>query len=474
MQLGRCCKCSQNPITDFVHRHLRAVGPLPSELGTDTGQYVWGPFNIRTQSVNSNLALEPYRNRVGYYLTLPPGVVANPYPLSTTVLAQPFRYELHDWSEGFYGFLQRQNSPFSPYPYNHDNQYPQPYDASRRTGTVSDLGAYNTYQKAPPTKKYISDSVTHLQNFSATRVRWSVRSQGDDRLLRRIGFPGIGDVYVNVRGTPQLAYSVSNGTILARLLADGEDVTGVVQVKSGEFGDTGQSLRWFDVDLAPHRGKTIHIDLWHGATIYPAPGSAGGLVDQVGYIGSWPGENIVEVGGFTRSSVFQNYKIVVAGPLVGGVSQAIVGTPPTGWFYNGLAGAELFGVWPFPEVTSNSGEGFRFVSNSEVPIIQVFKPTPGAVSGSVAKRVVWYAPQNNNNFSDLVLPSGYRHTQGAWNQSGSTVFVPYAQGFYYQPSLNLPPQQWKDFAGSGNTPPSWTPGDSIYSDFPTSITVSPP
>jgi len=461
MQLGRCCKCNQNPVMSPVLRHLRAVGPLPPELGTENGFYNWGVFNPRT----GTSWLSEYKNRTGYYLALPPG-----FPLSTdyysTILAQPFRYEIHDWSEGFYGFSQRRDAPYDTYTGATPKRYP--YDTARDIGTPGDFDPYHT---APPTKKIVLSKTTHLSRLSCNFIEWKRSyAYGFDA---QIGFPTLGDVVLNVAGRWVSVYRVLNATTHGRVLIDGVDVTGVVPVVS----DSNYDKVPLNVDLSSVLDKPLTLDLWHAAAVKRYAGSPEGVVDQIGYIGSWPGENVVMTARYSASSPFQNCNVSVSGGLVGGRSTVVVGAYPQQpeWLYDSSTlGVELFGTPNFSWIISNLGEGFAFISK-EVPVVAVFKPKPGNPAGNVKKRVVWYAPQNSGDYANLVLPNGRPHTLGAWNQQSPTVFLPYAQGFKHRyGAWNYIPEEWRDFADSGDTPPLWTPGDSIYSDFPTSITVSPP
>jgi len=474
MQLGRCCKCNSNPLTACMYRHLRAVGPLPPELGYDTGLYGWGTFTLR-RPVQQYGELEKYANRVGYYLTIPPTAV----PLAGViyVTAQPFRYALHSWGEGFYGSLQRQDSPdFFPGYTTVASRHPQPFNhiralSSMGSGLLPDAADVSPFQVVPPTNKFLDSQANHILSFQSEGLAFSPFY--NNWLAAGLSFPQLGQVYINIKGVQQLQATIQNGMTKGRVWVNGVDVTGVVDLTSPPFGGTGWT--GVPVNLSSVRDAEVWLDLWHTATIKLAAGG-GGPIDQIGYIGSWPGENIVSIGKHNLTNSFQGLRLTTSGNTVGGSTEFVVGVSgfgPSGYYQN-TGRSETFGNPGFSSLTYNQGEGFLLTANAEIPCIRVVKPIPGAVNGSLAKRVVWYMPQNNDKYDPVVMPNGVSHKPGLWSQNAPTTFVPYGYGFRYQQSLNSSPTQWLDFKSSGDTPPQWSPGDAVYSDFPTSILVSPP
>ena len=362
MQLGRCCKCNQNPVTFPVLRHLRAVGPLPPELGTENGYYNWGVFDIRGEN---HSWLSEYKNRTGYYLAIPPG-----FPLSTsrysTILSQPFRYEIHDWSEGFYGFSQRQDAPYDNATGATVKRFP--YDNARRTSSPGGGSYTDPYHIAPPTKKIVLSKTTHLSRLSCNLIGWTIPQHNEYSYTPGIGFPNVGKVILNVAGRWVSVYEVVNYTAYGRVVIDGVDVTGIVPVvrDSNYYGIP------LNVDLSSVLDKPLTLDLWHAAGVKLYPGAPEGVLDQVGYIGSWPGENVVLTARNALSSPFQNRNVSVSGGLVGGRSTVVVGAypQPPEWYYSSpdssYVGAELFGTPGFDNILSNFGEGFAF-GGQEVP-----------------------------------------------------------------------------------------------------------
>lgn len=477
MQLGRCCKCNRNPVMLPVLRYVKLVGPIPSELGTETLSWSWGQFT------NPNFQRTPVEpTTYGYFVSL--GQIPSPGPVGeyTRYLVQPIRYTLHSWSEGFYGvksnggqILSKRSQP--PLTYSNRDISGPPYDNLKSNVLTEAEGVH----VLPPTSRMPPSSAWHMLNYNSNTFGW--RGSGVDIVghwPRRAGTFGFGGGYSVYENYLRLMLEWQVRSAFMRILVDGVDATGVMPLDEG-YPTQSFVKTWVQTNLGDLRDSRVDIDLWCAVYVKPVNWVAGPCAPyQAVQDDCKAGSRVIRVGSFEKSNPLAGWRLDFYGNPVGGQSQVYIdpATTPVGWQYvpNESFFNEALGQGDFLNPYSDAGEGVRIMANAEIPSIQVIKAKPGPYNDLLRKRFVWYLPVPNSGYEFVLMPNGFPKYVGGLPQAQPTLMKPFAEGFFGEPIQYTPnPGMWLDPSQSGTDLPWWSSGDTeTYSNYPTSILVSPP
>jgi hypothetical protein len=467
-----------------VVRNLKLVGPIPAELGTEALSWSWGQF---TEPNFQRTPVEPAT--YGYFVSL--GQIPSPGPVDeyTRYLVQPMRYTIHSWSEGFYGVKAYNGTILSK-----RSQNPLTYsdgEAGRGRGWTSPpyefmksnrLTMAEGVQVVPPTSRMPPSSAWHMLNYNCNTFGW--RGSGNDIIPEwydcgTFGFGGLG--YSIYRTYRELMLRWDLRDAFMRILVDGVDATGVMALDESNPNNTSMSPTWVQTNLGDLRNARVDIDLWSAVYVKPVNWVAGPCAPyQALQEDCKAGSRAIRVGSYEKSNPLAGWRLDFYGNPVGGQSQVYIdpATTPAGWQYvpNESFFNEALGQGDFLNPYSDAGEGVRIMANAEIPGIQVIKAKPAPYNDLLRKRFVWYLPVPNSGYEFVLMPNGFPKHVGGLPQTQPTLMKPFAEGFYLSPGDALPnPGMWLDPSYSGTDLPWWSSGDTAtYSNYPTSILVSPP
>lgn len=119
----------------------------------------------------------------------------------------------------------------------------------------------------------------------------------------------------------------------------------------------------------------------------------------------------------------------------------------------------LFGQW-----TGTAGNSVRWY-DGEIPAIVVRK---SGLNASPRTGAAVYMPEDSSHYDPLWFASGGQRKLGRWDADAATVFRRVG-GHVQSMLLGAPQSTWLDLEGAGD-PTGW---DANYSDYPSTITVSP-
>lgn len=463
-----------------VLRYVKLVGPIPAELGTETLSWSWG--QLTTPNV------EPWPATYGYFVSL--GQILSPPPANqyTRYLVQPIRYTLHSWSEGFYGvksnggqiLSKRSQAPLTYLPNNIvDHSYSRPpYENLKANRLTAAEGVH----VVPPTSRMPPSSAWHMLNYNSNTFGWE--GSGADivgRWTLRTGSFGFNSGYSVYDNSRRLLLEWQVRDAFMCILVDGVDATGVMPLDEGSPDQSSFVKTWVQTNLGDLRDSRVDIDLWCAVYVKPVNWVAGPCGPYQALKDDCPaGSRSIRVGSFEKSNPLAGWRLNFYGNSVGGQSQVYLdpATIPNGWQYvpNESYFNEALGQGDFLNPFSDAGEGVRVMANAEIPSIQVIKAKPGPYNDLLRKRFVWYLPVPNSGYEFVLMPNGFPKYVGGLPQAQPTLMKPFAEGFFGEPVQYTPnPGMWLDPSQSGTDLPWWSSGDTAtYSNYPTSILVSPP
>ena len=458
-RLGYCVSrpAQGNPATrGELWRDLAFVQMLEAERENENATWAWGTWN----TLGSTGGIQDYHGAQGYYLSFDDSVDTGEY--TRTFYPNAVRLKIDGWGSGYQGVYGRQDVPRQAPLYH----APTPYDAARGAriggGNQFDppLYQFNAIRGTQaPIASARSDKLPpafHLPDYRSEGLSFG-RAFANNETVCPFCY-GPGDYNIIVKGWPQRLFSGAVQYVVThgRLWLDGTDETGIVPVTGRLFEGTSPTtygiIAW-DADITDN-AKTVEVDLWFKVRITVDNATTPGPIDQIAWLGLTPGNPAAIIGSHASYGPTGplEFSFDANGPA-GATSLNTVGQ--SGWdVYEA-------GYLRFTDNANTPTNGqMWFHWNQETPFIVIYKRNTATAPGT---GFAWYLPEDTSDYQPLILPSGAGMAAGTWDPSTATVFRRVAG------NVGTSSGGWTDIHGAGS-PTAW---DSLYDDFPSTVTVEP-